>query len=481
MRFNTKVSLAIATAMALGGSVAQAASLNFDVGSAEQSHSLQGLVGIVADQAMGDVVVTLNADYTINDTVNLVYAGGAPGTATPVFACEDGPDVNATPDLVISYVTRSGNTLTYRVTQKEVVDVTGLACTLTGINVTGPSLDALAAGGEASLTYSALTAVSNLPLDSEVTNTIVLANVFDQFTTNGVVAFNGVVDVNNARKVFVGDDVDANAGDGDTADTLTVVLNNNQDAVGSCAAGTATCNNATLNVTTVLVNGDFTFTDLDGDGCGDDALGGTLTQTGGTSVAVAANCQSATITGAAGATYTLTATGTAAGKIITAPQTFTSSVTYAYDPVIATAPDQSETDTITPGAWTLNGFSAFIPYMPYGANISQIVYLTNKSTQTGAVTVVGYNEAGTACSFSAGTVGASRVTSLAGVIKTGVEGCYGAGFTGKVSITVTANIPGSTAEIYSAYNVGGSDRGTVINNSNGRVTQGGDSTLGGGL
>ena len=68
-----------------------------------------------------------------------------------------------------------------------------------------------------------------------------------------------------------------------------------------------------------------------------------------------------------------------------------------------------------------------------------------------------------------------------GILITGFEGCYGAGYTGKVSFNVVANFPAALGELYSAYNVGGSDRGTVVNTSNGRVTSGGNSTTGGSL
>jgi hypothetical protein len=109
------------------------------------------------------------------------------------------------------------------------------------------------------------------------------------------------------------------------------------------------------------------------------------------------------------------------------------------------------------------------------------VYLTNKSGLTGEINVSGYNEAGTACNFSAGSIAGGRVQSLSTALLSGFEGCYGAGYTGKVSFNVVANFPAARGELYSAYNVGGSDRGTVVNTSNGRVTSGGNSTTGGSL
>ena len=51
-----------------------------------------------------------------------------------------------------------------------------------------------------------------------------------------------------------------------------------------------------------------------------------------------------------------------------------------------------------------------------------------------------------------------------------VDACVaGAGITsGKVALLMTFTAPDVDIEVYSAYNVGGSDRGTVVNTSNGR-------------
>ncbi len=40
---------------------------------------------------------------------------------------------------------------------------------------------------------------------------------------------------------------------------------------------------------------------------------------------------------------------------------------------------------------------------------------------------------------------------------------------GKVAILLTFTAPDKDIEVYSAYNVGGNDRGTVVNTSNGRT------------
>jgi hypothetical protein len=468
MMSKNQVRLAVAATLALAGGLAQAATLSV-VAPGATVHSRQGNIGNTAAVALNDVTVTLGADYTLNDSITLTLAGATLGTANPTFACADAVGSPAVgPDAIISYVTGTGNTRVYRMTQKEVSNTTGLVCTISGLTVVGSSL---VNATTVSLSYSALTAVSNLPLDAAGTNTVTVATTADQFTSTVNTALNGIVDVNNGRKIFTVDDDGAVAG---TQDNLVVTLANN----------TTLEQAATLNSVAILINGDFTFTDLDSDGCGDDALTGTLTASTGT-IAVAANCQSATVTNAAAAAFTIQATGATTGKVLTAPQTFAGTSTFSFDPVIANqTPDLTDSDSLAYGAWTLNGFSAFVPYMPYGTNISQIIYLTNKSTQAGAISVTAFNEAGATCTFSAGNVGAGRTLQIAGAVKTGLEGCAGfltGGTTGRVAMTITANIPGSLAEVYSAYNVGGTDRGTVVNSTNGRITVSGTSTTGSGL
>jgi hypothetical protein len=66
-----------------------------------------------------------------------------------------------------------------------------------------------------------------------------------------------------------------------------------------------------------------------------------------------------------------------------------------------------------------------------------------------------------------GTLSPMSVT----VLSAGIDSCVAAkGITdGRASILLTFVAPSSMIEVYSAYNVGGSDVGTVINTSNGRA------------
>jgi hypothetical protein len=118
-----------------------------------------------------------------------------------------------------------------------------------------------------------------------------------------------------------------------------------------------------------------------------------------------------------------------------------------------------------PGAWTLNGAQVYIQYMPYGTGLSRIIYAANRGGLTPAVTA-DITANGSTFSCPLGTIAAKSVTSLS----TGIDSCVAAkGITsGKVAILLSFIAPDSDIEVYSAYNAGGTDRGTVVNTSNGR-------------
>lgn len=122
--------------------------------------------------------------------------------------------------------------------------------------------------------------------------------------------------------------------------------------------------------------------------------------------------------------------------------------------------------------WKLNAATAMIPYMPYGtattpSNISQVIYLTNKGTAEGRIFVDVWAQDGEKVLSNVQLTGMTvpnGITQLGSQLKTlldaeGVEN-------EKVTIKVVAEIPQTDLEVYSSYNVGGSDRGFVINDSN---------------
>jgi hypothetical protein len=484
MKLKNNLGLAVvAVAMVMGSGAAHAIAT---LTGAHLVGSVEGLAGGVTpadNQITPTATLTLGANYQAGDVVTLSFTGISPSqtTTAPSLVCAPSSAAHGNPTFgFVNYP--SASSFHYRVNNvaagtTDSVTV-GAVCTLGGFTLNGADLAAAPSGTTVVLTYTALTFVSNLPLDSG-TLPLTLFHVLTQYTNTVTTAFSQTVDITVGtadRKLFVSAPT--------THDTLAITTG---DVCATPVAPEATaCTVSTAAVLTgisIKVLGDFSFTDTGNNGiCGDDALGGHLTVSAGSTVTVAADCQSATIVAPAAVgtvTMLVTTADTAAFHILTAPQSFNENTTFAYTAGTTAHTAGTETDSASAGAWGLNGFHAFVAYMPFGATIDQVVYLTNKSGVAGPVAVTGYDSAGTKCTFNAGTAAAGTVTALSAAIKGGFQGCYGTG-TDKVSFTVTAQIPGALAELYTSYNVNG-NRVNVVNTSNGRVTQTGNSTTGGNL
>lgn len=454
---------AVAAAVALACGSANAATLS----ATAVTYSAQGNATSAATAtATTSVSVTLGAEYVVNDIATLTISGASFTTGTPATVnC-----TNTTNSAVITFagLTRSTAAAQYRVTAAPPSGTTiaGAICTFDN----AISRRSAATVGNVSIAWSATVGNSSTALDAAAAPAVV-GTVVDQFPApTGVTALNGVVDVNENRFQFTAasDDDGATAG---TQDRLSFTLGNVGTANGA----------ATITSIVATIGGDFSFIDNNGTaGCqaADLTSGhGRITRASGTgTLAIDSTCSTLTYTTTAAEAVsidigTATARGTAATsswKVLTAPQTFTGAIRYSYGNPGGTA---TEDEALTPGAWTLNGFSTVVPFMSYGSGISRIIYLTNRSTQNGAVTVTAISDTGVACAaFSAGTAVAGAVTQLSSAIDAGIAACYGAGFGGKVSLAVTANFPASTGELFSAYNRNG-DIAVVVNQSNGFGTR----------
>jgi len=109
---------------------------------------------------------------------------------------------------------------------------------------------------------------------------------------------------------------------------------------------------------------------------------------------------------------------------------------------------------VAAGRWGLNGFYAEIPYMPYGSTISQVIYLANRGSQDGDVTVDWIARDGTGGSLGVvGTLNAGSTLSIGNAIKTALPAAKQAG--GRLALTVTVNAPAEDVQINSQYNVSG--------------------------
>jgi len=154
-------------------------------------------------------------------------------------------------------------------------------------------------------------------------------------------------------------------------------------------------------------------------------------------------------------------------------QTFTFSAEVDYSNTGNTA-DGTTSLSGAAGAWDLNGSQVNVSYIPYRHDISQVINLTNRSSQSGAVSVVAYPEGG-GDAIDLGVVGTSNaggLTRLAGAILNGLSQETGVNHgtvnsTTRYALEITTNAPADSIEVYSAYNVGGTGARLVVNDSNG--------------
>jgi len=413
------------------------------------------------------VETVLGADYLGNDTVTLTLENAefhvGTSTASGVSAFNGSVTCGASA-MTLGYLSRSATAANYRVVGNS-SSATGKTCAFS-LPIKRTSLQL---GLRPLVSWSAKTGTQSISFDESAVKAT-LGSVVSQFDDATVGApLNATVDVDSARYQFTSDDDTAGLLSG-KADTLTFTLNNSSSLDGA----------ASISSIVAVIGGDFSFIDNNGTaGCqASDLTGGhgAIKASTGT-LTINSACSELTFTATSASAVSIafgtnsTSITPSNGAIIDAPQTFSlTSLTYNYGgngslASLGTAASDFDDDV---GAWSLNGSISKVGYMPYGSGISRIVYITNRSAQSGAVSATAFNDAGVACEIaSVGTVAAGSVANLSAGLDAGVAACYGADFNGKVAFEITANIPATSAELYSAYNVNG-NRVSVINNTNGK-------------
>jgi hypothetical protein len=347
------------------------------------------------------------------------------------------------------------------------------------------------------LTFSSFISGTSESLETAISrNFVTTASQFGAAVTKTLA---GVVDVEKDRYHFTGDDPTSGGIITGGFDSQLVV------SVTNAVAGLS--QTARVSAVTVSLTGDFSWLDDDGsNSCSaSDVTNGVavaaFSQNAGPNSAnvwslsgVTGNCQTLSFVqsaGADGASLTSGAITIAVGKNVSstsalatnslgtiekripAPQGYLVGVSFSYfNPDRGTATIGSVTpvaaDT-SAGSFTLNGSAVNVPFLPYGTGLSRIVYLTNRSAQTGSISFSAIADGeSTACtSFASGTAKANGVTFLTQLIDDGITACYGANFGGKVAVTITSNTPAASTEVFSGYNRNGSIT-SVVNSSNGK-------------
>lgn len=420
------------------------------------TYSREGLVlAGSAAVTLPDIVITLGNNLTYQDDVYLRLPGAVPlpAVVTPTLV------TCASAGAAMGYVTTVDGGWAFRVTSVAGVTL-GDTCTFSGLEVQGASLVV----NDGVLEYRAIRFSTGALLDFASASDEIL--ITSQFAVTVQHALDGVIDVYKDRLAFAAAETvppGAAAPWPDQADTLNFTTT--RDAAATVFTGPT----VTTRETRVRITGDFAWVDGIDPGATCEAAEFSARIPGlaaAYTIDTTSSCQELVLTSAA-ASGTTSATSyfyvpRTAGL---EPTDYVGSVTWEY----ALASDGDVTGTKAadwdPGAWSINGALVYVQYMPYDDGISRVVYAANRSIFKAGVTVDVYHDGNHFfCRLDA--IPARAVTQLSAALDACVADKGIA--SGRVAFLLTFRAADHDIEVYSAYNVGGSDRGTVVNTGNGR-------------
>lgn len=165
-------------------------------------------------------------------------------------------------------------------------------------------------------------------------------------------------------------------------------------------------------------------------------------------------------------TITNSATGALAKALTAGKFTLDASVAYVSPQSTtfganATTASSTIASGLAAGEWTINGAQIYIPYMPYGDGIDQIIYLANKGTVSGDISMQ-YVSAETGSTLSApvkiGTMKAMSTQNILGLIRDALPAAAKTG--GRLAIIITVNAPTGDVDVLASYRIG-TDRAFV--------------------
>jgi hypothetical protein len=405
-----------------------------------QNHSQQGLAAVTTAITSSNVTYTVQGAYAQSDLITITLTSGSvhsghtwPNSLTFTPAGTPGTGTaGANMSVGLLNTSTDKSSATYRVTSVTPDPANATGTTVSGVLALGTfDLNAASiAAGAVTVSVASLASNGVTQVDTQGTRTGTLAQASDQFGDLAVtVAADQVIDVAKGREGF----------ESGSNDTITWTASNN----------TTLLNAATVSQTSIVLHGDFegmTNSNFGVGGAGTPVLdtdANTLT------VTYAAPVTTDTIT------ITPTAAGTTGADVLKA-QSFNIDGTYIYG---TNTPEILATGEAA-GSWTLNGAVTNIPYMPYGDNVFQILYVSNEGSQSGDIMVTAFDESGNEYQLgTVATIGAKSVKKITAEVYNELQA---QGFTsGKVSLTITVNAPAADVTVYASYNVGGSDRGFV--------------------
>lgn len=454
-------------AMALAGM--SAGSMAATITSSEVSFSNEFLTnvpvvsasGLIADDAVGgdredtqlSFTYTMKANYAINDTITFTFSSDAVSAASlPSEVSNEVQGAFAADDVVLSFISSEvvGTKLvaTYRVSTIEAgVQSLDAEFDFEGINILPRKLTSAL-----SVTYEAKTS-TGLKLDnnSAATATGKLAKPVTQLAK--LVAdptLVAVIDVDDKR-------MDFKVGGGDTNPSAEFEID---------TATVAAVSEITATEVVYTITGDFAWL-LDEDGAVEADVATVTADTCGDTDNVEVEADKVTITCSDLTSPEFAIDVEDDNEVVIPDQDFTVSAVVSYEVGSTSKAAEATFAAIDAGSWTLNGSKVKIPYMPYGTGITQVINLNNSGTQTGDITVEGFDRTGKAFGpIVVGQAAPGKQVALADAIATAVTTAVGS--SERVSLTLVTNVPAADVTVYSAYNTGGNGARIVVNDSNGK-------------
>jgi len=426
--------------------------------------------------------IKLNAEYAVNDTVTITFTSGSlvDSELPSSFTTSGTDDGTTTRTVTFGLLSSSSSAATYRVTSLGGGTGTtkGQTASLTAANLV---FDTAAAQSGVSATFSAASG-SGAAFDATIAtadtatikSTQVLIAVADQWVGAVGTELDAVIDVAPASPAtpltrFTTTSTST------TQDVLSVTVSENSDVV------FATGFTAEVSAISYTLKGDFSWavaskaSTIFVPTCGATENGSSLVSVG-TSPLVAAAAGSYTWSclrpSNVGAASTLTIknniTGGLTGSLKAGEFTLNASVVYkspeTQSGVTTSTMATSSSAVLTgeeAGEWTINGAQIYVPYMPYGDGIDQIIYLANKGAVAGDISMQ-YVSAVDGSTLSTpvkiGSIAATSTKNIAGLVRDNLPDA--AKVSGRLALIITVNAPAGDVDVLASYKIG-TDRAFV--------------------
>ena len=439
-------------------------------------HTVQGLYGATTMTAT-NAGITLAGELAAGDKIKFTYtqpfATGATAPATLQYILKG--EGSAVVDTIgfsrdgVSAVAGQSS-ITYSVTAVSYGSAGSTADTTVGGIIYSPIMTfaPLSAAGTVKINASVLR--DGAVVDAGPTLPLLVGSAVNQMAIAATTAYNGIVDVNAARKKFTGAAVtdsavlaytETNKTDGLTA----TIANAKVTADSTLQTGDATAQvgqEATETKSTVSLTGSFGFLDLDAATAGvqlaltgstSNVLGDTDFVDTGSSITDGLLTMIDADAGETGIDVVLTSNN----KAVIPVQTVSSTWKIDYTSGSSDASSYSKTNAL--GGFTMNGASTSFYAVPYGPGVSQLLWVGNEGTQTGDLTATAFDSLGNSFpatgEYSLGSITAKTHKSIAATLLAQMKAD---GLDDTVSqrlqIAVTATVPAANVNFYGAYKVG---------------------------